>query len=850
MLGTVLSDLRAHVRRLLAVTMAVVLGVAFVAATFIFADTSRAAHAEAFTRILKNVDVVVEPDSAPLTAADLERVRRLPEVARAEGRMAEQLALLDPQGRPVTNFGFVGVTISTDSGASLRPYDLVGEAPATGEALLDTDTAERLGYAVGDTITVVDVDGGQHTYPLVGLIDFGLSRQYSGQSVVGLPASAIASLTGVETYDELVVQGQAGVDAADLAVAVSAAVGDGRRVVTAHQRADELTAIAAGWNDAFRILLLLFGAVSLVVAAFVIYNTFAVLSALRIRQTALLRCVGATRGQLFRAALLESAIIGLVGGVAGVALGVGVAQGMVALLNTAFDAGVPVRSAVLSPMTILIGTVLGVAVTVVSAFVPTVRATRTSPLAVLREHSADLRRTRRSVARSALAGFVAAVGVGITVVGYRDPGPELGAILVVLGGTVAFLGVLIASPVFVGPLTTVVGAALAKVAEQRITLPPIRSIGIPARLATANARLNPGRVAVTAGALMIGVGLMSAFSVVMSSVSATASRQLAEQFPVDFVVTGVRYDTDETTLPPGYAPAVRARPELGAVAQIRVATATVDGTRVRIGAIDPGGLGTLVTPPLTEGSLADFRSGTAIVSRELADVAVGTTLSVAGDQSSASMRIVGSAPTLAPGIGYLDLLVTWSDLAALAGDVGDVAVLAIAAPDVSPTIARAALDDLTEAYPLVSVGSVADLNSDQESLVNGLLALVAGLLVITVVISLFGIANTVALSVVERTRESATLRALGLTRGQLRSTLLVEALLLAVVGTLVGLGFGLIYGTVLTRTALATLRPSVVLPWHWFIGIALLTSVTAVLAAVLPARGATRASIVAAMAET
>ena len=174
-------------------------------------------------------------------------------------------------------------------------------------------------------------------------------------------------------------------------------------------------------------------------------------------------------------------------------------------------------------------------------------------------------------------------------------------------------------------------------------------------------------------------------------------------------------------------------------------------------------------------------------------------------------------------------------------------MLAVAAPGVTPTMARAALDALTDEYPLVSVGSVADLNSETESLVDSLLALVAGLLVITVLISLFGVANTLALSVVERTRESAMVRALGLTRGQLRSTLLVEALLLALVGTLVGLGFGLAYGTVLTRTVLATLHPVVVLPWTWFAGITLLTTVTAVVAAVLPARAATRASIVAAM---
>jgi putative ABC transport system permease protein len=436
-----------------------------------------------------------------------------------------------------------------------------------------------------------------------------------------------------------------------------------------------------------------------------------------------------------------------------------------------------------------------------------------------------------------VAGLAAGLGIGVTVVGTRTSDPQAGAVLVVAGGTVVFLGLLIASPTFIGPLTTLVGAL------------PARLFGVPARLATANARRNPGRTAITAAALMIGVGLMAAFTVVMASTSATTSRHLSEQYPVDFVATGVRYSDEETALPTGYAGAVRARPEFAAVGQVRLATATVDGVELRIGAVDPAALGTMVTPPLTEGSLADLRNGTAIASRTFVDAPVGTSLTVSGDRSSAPVRIVGSAPTLAPGLAFLDLLVTWSDLAALSGEAQDVGVLVKAAPGVAPATARAALEALMDEYPLVSVGSVADLNNDNEALVDSLLSLVAGLLVITVLISLFSVANTLALSVVERTRESATVRALGLTRGQLRVTLLAEALLLAVIGTLVGLGLGLAYGTVLTRTVLASLHPVVVLPWTWFIGITVVTAATALIAAVLPARAAAQTSIVAAIAD-
>jgi putative ABC transport system permease protein len=229
---------------------------------------------------------------------------------------------------------------------------------------------------------------------------------------------------------------------------------------------------------------------------------------------------------------------------------------------------------------------------------------------------------------------------------------------------------------------------------------------------------------------------------------------------------------------------------------------------------------------------------------------LGATFSIAGEQSTVSVRVVAVSPALLPGnFGNLDVLVVWSDLAAIAGEGEDTAVFATTAPGVSPNAAAAALDALADRYPLVSVGGVASLRSDLESTIDTLLALVAGLLVITVVIALFGVANTLSLSVVERTRESATIRALGLTRGQLRATLLLEALLIGAAGALIGLGFGLAYGAVLVHKVFSNMEPTVVLPWNWFGGIVALVMLTAVLAAVLPARRAAGSAIVAAMAD-
>lgn len=845
MLRTTLWSLRGQLRRLVATTLAVVFGVAFVAGTLIFADTTRAGYTEAFARIATNVDVVVQPGedgSAPLTEAQLAAVRALPDVSAAEGRMATPLTLLDRQGRPVTNAGDVGVAVSTDGDASLRPYEIIGRMPGPGEALLDTDTAERLGYGIGDTITVIDSSEDRRRLEVVGLIDFGVSRQYSGLSVVGLPAAAVVDLTGREDFREIAIRARAGVEPAALASAVASAVEAGQPVVTGEQWRQDLLDEAASWLAPYSTLLLLFGLVSLIVAAFVIYNTFAVLGTLRVPQTALLRCIGATRRQVFVATLLESAIIGLAGGVLGVPLSVGVTYALAGLVNSTVDIEIPVRSPVLGAGPVVAGLVLGSVVTVAAALVPAIRATRTRPVAALRDQPTAAPGARRVAVRAAFAVLVAAGGVAVTVLGYQHSDQNTSLLLIVLGGVLTFLGLLIAAPLYIGQLCALLGAV------------PARLLGTPATLAGANSRRNPGRTAITAATLMVGIGLMSVFTVVMSSVDVTTSRTLARNYPVDFVATGVQDDSAAASVPAGYADALRGRPEFDAVGQVRRVVATVDGSSIRVGAVDPASLGTLITPDLTEGTLADLTAGTAIVAASparLGGTPVGATLSVAGERSAVSVRVVAVSPALLPGnFGNLDLLVVWADLVTIAGEGADTAVFATTAPGVSPNVAAGALDALADRYPLVSVGGVASLRSDLESSIDSLLALVAGLLAITVIIALFGVANTLSLSVVERTRESATIRALGLTRGQLRATLLLEALLMAAAGALIGLGFGLAYGAVLVEKVLTNLGPIVAVPWAWFGGIVALVTLTAVLAALLPARRAARSAIVAAMVDT
>ena len=851
MLRTVIAGLRTHARRFVATALAIILGVGFVAGTLIFRDTAAVAFFDTFARVARNIDVAVTPpeptgeeEAWGLTADQVAAVRRLSIVEDVDARVAEPLALLDRRGRVILNFDAVGFGVSTDGDPSLRAFDVDGRTPGTpGEAVLDADTAAHQGFGIGDPITVLDAKGQRHSYLLVGLIDFGVFQTFAGASVVGLPGAEITALTGRTTFDEIVATARDGIPPSQLAAAVREAVGPAATVITGDQRrldlADEATGLASGYSLVFFI----FGVISLVVAAFVIFNTFGILLAQRVRETALLRCVGASRRQIFGSVLLEAVILGTVGAAIGIVLGIGFARGMYALVNGLFQASLPEHPVVIGATPVVAGLAIGIGITVAAAFIPAVRATHTSPLAALRDvNTSESPSTVARVVRTVVAGLVALAGAAVTWAGWTNSDAQTSTLLIVLGGVVVFLALLVAAPLFVGPLTAAVGAG------------PRRLFGAPIRLAVANARRNPGRTAVTSATLMVGVALMALFSVLLASVQETITRQMVERYPVDYIVQPVFVGgTEEPTVPAGYAQALRARPEFARIVEVRAVGATVAGGRGRVAALDPDAVGTAMAPELTTGRISDLRRGTVVVSATRDDTSalrVGDTVEVGVGGKTATLTVVGTAPIDYPGAAALDALLSWDQLVELAGPGGDTAVLAKAAPGVSTVASRDALDALADTYPLVRVSSLADAATDLENAINSLIGLLTALMGTTILIALFGVTNTLSLSVVERTRESATVRALGLTRGQLRTTLLVEAILMALVGALVGIAFGIVYGQMLVRRMFGEFDPVIVVPWAWVAGLIALAAVAGVLAALLPARRASRGSIVAALADT
>ncbi|MFC5753869.1 ABC transporter permease [Actinomadura rugatobispora] len=862
MLRTTLAGLRAHKLRLLLTAVAITLGVGFIGGTFVLTDAMDTGVQKTFARSAGKVDVAVLPgkDSGENSGAEsgkglpadmLARIRAVPGVREAHGLVRGDAALVGRDGKVVGDMPTVGLSVT---GGRMPRFGFdEGRAPnGPGEAVLDSRVASRAKYRVGDTITVLDPRKAPHRFTVVGLVGVGLDGDAGFRGAVGFDPSTAARMTGERTFQEIDVAG-----ASPAAVAAAAGRGD-HRVMTGERLADELATAAGADTEVIRTGLLLFGLVAVLVSALVIYNTFSILIAQRMREMALLRCVGATRRQIFAGVLAESAAVGLVGSLLGLAAGLGLGAATLALLGglgVAGPAGPALSPAdvTLAPRTVLVGLAVGVVVTVLAALLPARGATRVAPVAALRS---DLEpgtgRFRLGRARTVLTVLFAAAGTAVVVLGsvVMDKG-QTAMFAVAAGGALVFLAVIAVMPALVRPLGRVVGAL------------PGRAAGVPGRLAVENARRAPRRTATTTIALTIGVGLMSLFAVIAASGKATSVRQLDEQFPMDFQIQAQYGGDRQEGVPAALGQALRGRPEIGGVVELRQRDAEIAGREGAVATITQSALGGLVRPEFASGSLEGLRPGAALVDEETAkarNLRTGQTVTVQGlgrepdtadggtGASAARRPVAGQAMQVkVAGIFTGDvpiygLVLTEADFGRMYGAADPYRVFVKAAAGVPAERARAAVEAAAEPYPAARFTSAAELREEFTRAIDTVLLVFGGLLALAIVIALFGIANTLTLSVVERTRESALLRALGLTKRQLRRMLSVEALVMAVIGALTGVVLGVVFGWASTRA----MGESAVfaLPWLQVAGFMLLAGVAGMLAAVLPARRAARASIV------
>ncbi|SEQ49558.1 putative ABC transport system permease protein [Lentzea xinjiangensis] len=837
MLKTILAGLRARTARLVLSSIAIALGVAFVTGTLVLGDAVEAQTRDNFARSARNVDAAVHlSENSPdrdngIPAEFVQKIRSTRGVAGADAREFGSAALLGSDGK--ARNAMVQPLPTTEK---LRDFNLKdGKFPVKAdEAAIDVKTAQVAKIKVGDRLKLLDEENAERAFTVVGTYQQGTSKiSTSGIDHVVVSPEGLRTVIPKQHVYEIVAVAQDGVSQQQLVDNIKAAIGTGYAVQTGEQLTQETLAQVGDAAGEIRTFLLAFAAISLIVAGLVIYNTFTILVAQRTKELALLRCVGADRGQVFRSVLAEAVFMGLAASVLGILGGLGVSAGLQGLISTVGGPSgddVEIRLPI-SWVTIAAGFGVGVVVTVLSAVLPARRATKVAPVAALRsqpDSQDDVARTGK--VRIVLATLIALVGGAAGYFGLQQEKEEP-ALFITGGATmVLLLAVLFLGPLYVGPINRLFGKALR---------------GVPARLASANAGRNPKRTAATTAALMIGVTIVAMVTVVAGSGRETMNQQVDKRFPADYEITSNVYSQPLTQK---LADEIAKVDDVAKIApELSASTESPQLEYAYVTGYPADAIGSLVRAETTTGPLGAVKDGE-IAMREKdakkAGLSVGSTVQLGGKD----FKVV----SLLKDDGFGTGIVTLGSAQGLAvdGPKGYQKLLVKLAPGTDITAARANLERAIASSPVAVLNSAAETKAELNAQIDQVLLFIWALVGLALVIALFGIANTLTLSVLERTRESALLRALGLTRGQLRQMLVVESILMALIGAVVGVVLGAGFGWLLVEAiSNAEFRISFSVPFGQ-IGIMLgLAVVAAVLAAALPARRAARNSVVAGMAE-
>ncbi|MFF9431005.1 ABC transporter permease [Streptomyces sp. NPDC014746] len=839
------SSLRAHRRRFLGTFAAVLLGVAFLTGTLVMGDTLRASFDSMFTSATRGTDAVVRSSTTvtapgdgqgtrgPVDAALADRLATLPAVAAAAPRIEGAGQLLTADGTPVGGKGPPTLAGNWIEDPALNPYRLAeGHAPhAPGEVVVNRGAAKTAGLAVGDTTVLRTPDPVKVT--VVGLATFGGADGMGQVTWTGLTrADAEKHLTarpGEAT--SVAVRAAPGVSQEQLVAALTPALPDGVEAITGQQAAEENTQMVSGrFLDLFTTFLLVFSGVAVLVSVFTIHNTFAVLVAQRTRENALLRAIGAARRQIVTGTLAEALAVGLLASLAGLLTGIGVAAGLQALFP-AIGFPFPEGDLVVTGTSLLLPLGVGLAVCAGSALLPAVRAGRTAPLAALRETDVDASGTSRR--RALTGGALLATAVGTVLAGVLGT-PSLW--LASLGAALA-----VAAFVVLGP----VAATLAV----RVLGRPLR--GTSRGLARRNALRSPGRTAATATALMIGVAVVTLFTVFGASLKATMDRTVDRSFAGDVAIGTPSFGAGGSGLSPRLAPAVAALPEVDTAVGLGRGVAEVDGRGRALTVTDPAALARTLDLGEVRGSLAGLGTdGIAVAADEAADsgLAPGRTAVLTFTDGSRHTFTVHAVYQRADLAG--DYLVTRAAWAPHRTQDADRLVAVSFRDGVGAREGKAAVTEVADRYGHPEVQTREEYAAASAGGIDMMLTLIYALLALAVLIALLGIANTLTLSVHERTRELGLLRAVGQTRAQLRAMVRWESVLVAAFGTVGGLTLGAFLGWVLVRatdgsggSALAFAVPVVRLAAVALVGLA-----AGALAAWRPARRAARLEILRAIA--
>ena len=847
MIGTLTRrNIGSHKGRSIIISLSIMLGVAFVSASFMVADSLRATFDNLFNSLSDGVDLEVRSQLAFGDATDSQRdpisIDLRDQIAGVEGvadtavGLSRSATIIDKDGEPVKTSGAPTLAVAWDAennigGAVIRD----GRLPAgPDEVVIDKATADKYDFEVGDPIEIV-VQAGREQFTLVGLSGLGNTDSFGGATVVSWDLATSQELlqTG-DLVDAIDIRVAEGAETAAVQARLEEVLPANTEVVTGQQLADET-------KDAFGVFigylqsgLLAFAFITLFVSAFIINNTFAITIGQRLRELALLRAVGASGRQVRRLIVVEALVLAAVATVVGIVAGLGVSRLIVFLFNQG-GAGFPPSDMVLKPRTIIVAAVVGLGVTLASVLIPARRASRIPPVAAMRPELGFEALT--SGRRIVLGAIVTAIGTAMFLIGiFLSPGGSSGLIFFGgVGALVLFLGVASLSTTFARPVSKALGWPLA------------RFRGSPGKLAQENAARSPKRTASTASALMIGVALVSAATVFASSLKKTFVDVLEGAVTADYIIT----DESFQGLPTAVAEQVAALPEIATSMPVRGTQVQIDGDAKSVGAVDPAALDSLFDIGLLEGSVDGLEDGVFVYEDPAKDL--GLTL---GDQVAATFQNGEQRELTVAGIyddaslvgNWLISLDTLSSVSA--APPTDFFVVARLVDTVTPEEGRVAIDALTEQYPQMKIQDQAEYRDELEGQIDQLLVIITVLLTFAIIIAILGIAITLALSVYERTREIGLMRAVGMTRRQTRRMIRGESIIVTLFGGVVGVVVGCAIGVALSVAVPDTVINTLVFPVSEVVTYLIVAILAGVVAAFYPARKASKMNVLEAIATT
>jgi putative ABC transport system permease protein len=842
-----LKSLWARKVRALLTSFAVFLGVAFVAGSFVLTDTIFAAFDEIFEESLQGTSVVVSAENPveqengetpTISASLLPRVERTPGVREAAGAIFSLGAFFTADNEKIGN-KFAPKFISSTLPKNLESLTYVeGHIPrGPGEASLQKATADDADLKLGDKIKLIS-QGNLETFRLVGLTQLGSGgASFGGASIAQVTLPVAQRLTHKQgRFDQISVAADKGVAEETLKRRIAKEMPAGVRVETGQENADRASEEIQDDLGFLRIFLLVFGFIAVFVGSFLIFNTFSITVAQRISEFGMLRTLGASRRQILTTVMVESAAIGLLGALLGIAGGFLIAKAINALF-VAFGIDLPTTGLVLEPRTVIVALLVGVLVTLVSSLVPALRSTRVPPIAALHSFRPTPTRKRRLV-YLAISVLLGVAGLGMVLFGLFGSGSAgTRAGLMGAGAVAVVFAVSLFSPRLVPPLAVVAGWPLERL--RRLT----------GRLARENAQRNPSRTAVTAAALMIGVALVAFVTVFAAGLKSTVAQVVDENFAGGLIIQ----NTDGfSPIPNGAAKAAAQVPGVELVATIRGAEAKVveqqgPGATTRVDATSPD-IGQTVNIEWKQGgpsALRNLSDKEAIVSDDFAakyGLDVGDRFQLLTQtRATPIFRVVGEFDAKLGVLG--SVLVTQKVMARDFDQTQDLTDFVKVEDGANADQVQALLTKGVEAaYPVAEVLDQQELKESREEQINGLVSLVYALLAFAILISLFGIANTLALSIHERTRELGMLRAIGMSRRQVRTMIRYEAVITALIGGILGLVLGLIFATLIAQP-LKDEGFTLSYPVGSLILILIVAALAGVLAAIQPARRASRLDV-------